>query len=333
MTVREFREKVRSRGPLAGYFLVGEAFQREEALHVLLDFLVPSEARDLDLEVFWGEEVDPSKFSSSLYALPMRAGRKVLLVRSCEGMGREVWRKLSTALSALPPSACAIFSGEKVDRRLLPDEVLRESFWAEFGPLRGRRLMGWLAERARRLDKELSREAAELLVAYLGEDLWALAGELEKLSSYVGERRRIECKDVQEAAGAWAVQVFKLTDAVGAGDVGRAMAFLHQVLEAGESANVVLALLRRHWKVLAKLALLRQGRKPESRLAAEVGVPQYFLGRYLQQAEGRSGGELAKEVEAILRAEHRLRSGGGDARTVLSLLLWELCGGGRWEGL
>ena len=193
-------------------------------------------------------------------------------------------------------------------------------------------MMGWLAERARRLDKELSRDAAELLVAYLGEDLWALAGELEKLSSYVGERRRIECKDVQEAAGAWAVHVFKLTDAVGAGDVGRAMALLHQVLEAGESANFVLALLRRHWEVMAKLALLRRGGKPESRLAAEVGVPQYFLGRYLQQAEGRSGGELARGVEAILRAEHRLRSGGGDARTVLSLLVWELCGGGRWEG-
>ncbi len=333
MTVQEFREKLRSQDLRSGYFLIGESFQREEALRVLLDFLLPPEARGLNLEVLWGEEVDPVRFTSSLRTMPMHAGRRVLVVRSCEGMGKEVWKQLPSVLKGAPPSStCIIFSGEKADKKLLPKDVLNVVFWAEFEPLRGQRLMRWLAERAGRLGKQLSREATELLVAHLGEDLWALAGELEKLSSYVGKRKRIEARDVQEVSGAWTVRVFQLADAVGAGDVRGSAVLLRHVLEAGQPANLVLSLLRRHWEVLAKLALLRPKVKARSRLAAEAGISQYFLDRYLRHVEGRSKEEIARGMRAILEAEHRLRSGRREAEVVLDLLVRELCGGKPWKG-
>lgn len=324
MTTQEF---VGNLGPpLSLYFLVGEPFQREEALRYLLDFLLP-EARDLNLDLFWGDEFDVSAFTSSLRSLPMGSGRRVLLVRSCEQVGRDAWRRLSPFLGDVPDHVSVVFSGEKLDRRLVPEEALKGALWAEFEPLRGRRLVRWLVERARKLGKELSREAAELLTAYLGEDLQALAGELEKLSSYLGSRMRIEAEDVRKVTGAWAVRTFQLTDAVGGRDSARAASLLRSVLESGQPVNFVLAVLRKHWETLARLKL-KKGR-PKS--AADVGVHPYFLERYINQAEVRSEDEIARGMEAIVEAEHKVRSG-VDPEAVLDVLIWKLCRSGQWGG-
>ena len=327
-TVQEF---VGNLGPpLPLYFLVGEPFQREEALRYLLDFLLP-EGRDLNLDLFWGDELDVSAFASSLRSPPMGRGRRVLLVRSCEWVGRETWRRLSSVLGDVPSCVSVVLSGEKLDRRLVPEGVLRKALWAEFGPLRGRRLVRWLVERAREVGRELSQEAAELMIAYLGEDLMALAGELEKLSSYLGSRRRIETEDVQEVTGAWAVRTFQLMDALGGRDLAGATSSLRSVLESGQPVNFVLAILRKHWETLARLKVKVKEGGSKSKLASDLGIHPYFLERYINQAEVRSDDEIAHGMEAIVEAEHRTRSG-GDPEAVLNVLVWKLCRSGQWRG-
>jgi len=325
-TVQEFVGNLGS--PLPLYFLVGEPFQREEALRYLLDFLLP-EARDLNLDLLWGDEFDISAFVSSLRPLPMGPGRRVLLVRSCEWVGRDAWRRLSPVLRDIPNYVSVVFSGEKLDRKLVPE--VKEALWAEFGPLRGRKLVRWLIERAKELGKELPREAAELLTVYLGEDLTALAGELEKLSSYLGRRRRIEAKDVQEVTGAWAVRTFQLTDAVGGKDLARAASSLRSVLESGQPVNFVLAILRKHWETLARLKVKIKEGGSKSKLAADLGVHPYFLDGYIDQVELRSDDEIALGMDAIVEAEHKVRSG-GDPEAVLNVLVWKLCRSRKWRG-
>ncbi|MCA9049163.1 MAG: DNA polymerase III subunit delta, partial [Planctomycetaceae bacterium] len=72
------------------------------------------------------------------------------------------------------------------------------------GELKGAQLTGWLVDEcATRYEKQLTRDAAGMMVELAGSGLTLLDQELQKLSAYVGDRERINVDDVRTLVGGW----------------------------------------------------------------------------------------------------------------------------------
>ncbi|HSG72863.1 MAG TPA: DNA polymerase III subunit delta [Planctomycetaceae bacterium] len=102
--------------------------------------------------------------------------------------------------------------------------------------LKGRELQKWIDQTARvRFGKQVSRDAALLMEELVGNNLGLLEQELDKLSSYVGERAQIEQEDVRALVGGWKTETtWKMLDALRDGQPGRALELLDNLLNAGE---------------------------------------------------------------------------------------------------
>jgi DNA polymerase-3 subunit delta len=102
--------------------------------------------------------------------------------------------------------------------------------------LKGRELQKWIDQTANvRFEKRVSREAAHLMEELVGNNLGLLEQELDKLSSYVGERAQIEQEDVRALVGGWKTETtWKMLDALRDGHPGRALELLDNLLNAGE---------------------------------------------------------------------------------------------------
>jgi DNA polymerase-3 subunit delta len=191
----------------------------------------------------------------------------------------------------------------------------------------GPAVAAWLRERARAARLDLVPEAAQTLVTLLGDDLSRLASELDKAALFVGEERRVGDDVVRALAGEGRVrQYWELTQAIEAADRPAALRVLESLLDAGEEPLVLLSqltgYLRDVWRAQAGLGQRMTARQVVGLLPRRR--PEWAVERLMARAAGWGTRGLAAAVRRAFETEQRLKSGGGDPRTLLTSLVADL---------
>ncbi|MBS2024870.1 MAG: hypothetical protein JST92_20935 [Deltaproteobacteria bacterium] len=203
--------------------------------------------------------------------------------------------------------------------------------------------------------KRLARDAEIELKQRLGDDLRLIATELEKLALYVGDKPQIMRADVEAiVAKVSEEEFFALGEAVGDGDLGKALALFHEELRRksnvasvalpflGGIASAVRKLLYEH----ARMASIPAAKGPrelqydeyqrsvfpaveEECKAKKQKVPNpygafltYKRARRKPRAHWRRALVLCAEADAGIKS-------GADARLLLEALMVEACGARR----
>lgn len=177
-----------------------------------------------------------------------------------------------------------------------------------FVPPKGAQLESWLTRRAQTLGVRLDPDAAQLLVAALGTDLRAMAGELEKLAIYVGAGSRITPADVRLLTeSTHQSRVFDLTDALARRDRPRALALLHELLEAGESPLGIVAITASQTRALIQVkALTEQGMRPPQ-IAQTAGLAPFVVEKSLPLARQFTLAQLERAHRQLLEIDAALK--------------------------
>ena len=193
--------------PTGGAFYLhgDDHFRKEEELRRLVEVHLDPATRDFNLDVLRGTETDPETLASVLATPPMMATWRVVVLREVEGLAgsKHAREALLDVVKAPPPGLALIMSctvPEKSKAKIY-QQLAKHAKSRAFAAIAEADVPGWLTDRASRVhDVELEIDAARVLGVAVGTDLGVLAQELEKLTEYVGERRKITVKDV-EAVG------------------------------------------------------------------------------------------------------------------------------------
>lgn len=190
-------------------------------------------------------------------------------------------------------------------------------------------LLRWLSETAKTTyEKQLSREAAALMVELAGSEMGLLDQELAKLASYVGERGRIEPDDIQALVGGWKAETtWAMTDAVRDGNLPFALACLDKLLVAGEAPQRIMGgMVFVFRKYAIATELVRQGRGMDSALRDAGVFPRDVKAaeRYLRRIRFARAERL---LEHLVAADSDLKGGSRlPERLLLERLLVALSG-------
>jgi DNA polymerase-3 subunit delta len=112
----------------------------------------------------------------------------------------------------------------------------------ELKSLKGEKLVDWIDKKVAAMGKRVSSEALERLCQIVGSDLERLDGELEKLVTYIGDRRMIELADVNEVSD-W-VKTFldwELTASLESRDLEKSLLIISKRFEEGDRPEHVLS--------------------------------------------------------------------------------------------
>ncbi|HEY6483206.1 MAG TPA: DNA polymerase III subunit delta [Steroidobacteraceae bacterium] len=191
--------------------------------------------------------------------------------------------------------------------------------WVQVWPVDSNRLPAWLRARARRMGLDVSDEALELLAERTEGNLLAAHQELQKLGLLARDARLDADAVLQSVADNARFDVFRLGEAVLAGDTPRALRMLGGLRGEGVEPTLVL------WALTKALRDLWGTTRPAA------GQPARGWGR--QAAALEQGARRAPQLafdRLIVRAgradrmiKGRLR---GDAWDEMLLLAAELCG-------
>ena len=164
------------------------------------------------------------------------------------------------------------------------------------GALKGAELLKWIPEQARSMhQKEIGRDAAQLLIELVGSELTQIEQELAKLATFVGDQPAIGAEDVRKLVGGWKAETtWGMLDAVRDGNIDLALHLLDKLLTEGEHPLKLLGGINYMFRGLAAATeSARQGLSLREALT-QAGVKSFTLGpseAYLRRV-GRPRAEL-----------------------------------------
>jgi len=300
------------------------------------------------------------------------AGRETWLPKALElAMGRdgepvkerqeETDRLEKTLTGGMPEGNHLILTAEAVDRRKKLFKTISAAgrvliFTKVKGEARQQQALQEMAAELLTLSgKRLSAEAWSALGQKTGFDLRESLGAIEKLITYVGERRQIEAADVEALIGKTKEDtIFALTAALSGRNLPLALQTLHELIDQGLHPLMMMTMITKEIRFLfqAKL-LIASGRLGSSGPDADYGRFQkavypavrklagdqkeaialvsqhpFVVYQALKNAGRFTRAELAGYLELLLRTDLALKTTGQDPRLVLERLLISVCGAG-----
>ena len=310
------------------YFFYGEEqFLISELQSLLIDRALEPHEHDFNLDIVYGTETDANEVLSLCAGYPAMAERRVVIVREFQQL-KDNRQFKEYAENPNPSAIVLLVCSDKPSLRAHPYRALKEHAEAvEFESLYDRQVPGWIKNRVQAEGYRIEPAAVEMLTQLIGSDLHKAAAEIDKLTTYAGERRKITRDDVLHVGGhAREYNVFELQETIGKGNYARALEIadrmLQQATDPRGEALMIVAVLTRYFRKLLKL-LACQGRgMSDKAMANHIGVPPYFFKQYHVSLNRYNRQAIERGFSALLAADFELKGGSSrDTRTIVSLML------------
>jgi len=334
----------------------------------VLDPLVDKSAGDFGLETIEGRADNASqavaalkRVNEALNTLAFFGGGKVVWLKNANFLGgsraaesKDVAAQMESLCELLKrgfsPGYHLVISATEMDKRRSfyktiekVGEIISVGGPDQWGKIDMEQLESFAADKARSLGKQIENEALQSLVALTGGNYRAIASEIEKLATYIGDRKTIEQADVNAVGSASAESLpWDLLDAIGERKLSKALEVLDRLLFQGEKdVGLLFAMVSRVRMLLLLRELIDRNVLSKGndygwykfnlqRVAQQIGddLPSdkklnpllqhpFVVFKSVQQAQRFTLAELRRAMELLLDANKRLVSSSIDGRIVL----------------
>ncbi len=301
------------------------------------DFLIKERIEELkrgiadhsfNLELIDAENPDKERIVTALRTATLLGGEKLVILKHAD-LGRAEWEEIIPALSSMPASVTLVIWAAALDKRSriyrLLDEIGEVHEFKPFAEWEQDQVVSWIVRRVRDSGKKIDQSAAVCLKEVCGNSLRKLDSEIEKLATFVGEKERILEEDVMALASPGEINTFALSDAVASKDLRRALSAFRILCRNRGDLFQILSLLATQFRTMLQIKSVPGGKSDPGRIARTLGASPYFVRKCLEKSHLFSADELREDLELLLEADLKLKSGEPQSST-FELLLVSLCG-------
>ena len=327
MNADELYRSLRSNQVPELIFLCGqEPYLIQRAARAIRQTVLPSGKDDFNDNQFYGKEATAELILEAAMTFPVFAEKRLVTVKDAHQLAASELEKLLPYLQNPVPDTCLLFIADKIDnRRKFFQQFKKWGALVEFKPLSDREIPQYVRNVLNQRDVKISADAVNLFCSMVGGNLHEVHTELDKLLIYIGETTLIDIKDVQAVVSRGrAENIFELGNAVGRGDIAKALTLIMRLSNAGEAPLKILSLLVRHFRQLWKVRELQVQKRPEKEIAKIAGVPYFVVDGLIQQGKKFSRNDFIRAHELFLETDLAMKSSGADAGALLDSLILRL---------
>jgi DNA polymerase-3 subunit delta len=339
ISLEELSARLGQSKKVPGLLLLGEEpYLRDKGRATLIEHYVAEAARTWAVSRFSAERGETQAALDQAQTLPMLSPKQVVFLEDAEAIEslgeknrKETVDGILAYLKDPAPFTVLVIEAAKLDMRMqLGKNLAEEMLVVEVGT--GDNQEGRLAaavEIARSLAQEqgieLEKGAAEELAELVSGDLLRLQTEMEKLTTFAGERKQIRKADIaalvisEKTTTIWEVAGF-----LAAQQPKQALEFINRLFQEGEAALLMLGGITWMYRKIVEASEVR-GVTNGWQAARVLSMRPEQAEIALQCSRKISKERLLKGLQALRDADVQLKSG-RDERTVMEFLVWELSG-------
>lgn len=280
------------------------------AVHELVDVLVGDGDRAMMVDEFDGDDYELRLVVDAAQTPSFLTDKRVVVARGVERFNAgELAPLLGYLGDPLDTSDLVLVVGGGTTPKKLADAVKKIGTVTNTSPpARAKDRQGWISERISEAGLRVKPDAASRLGAWLGEDAGRLDGILATLTSTYGSDRVLTFAEIEPFLGdAGGVPPWDFTDAIDAGETGKALTMLGRMMHAGGRHPLqIMAVLHSHYVNVAKLDGADARTEQDAMAATGIKAPfpaKKALANYrrLGSASTRRAIELLAQADLDLR--------------------------------
>ncbi len=313
------------------YLFYGESeFLLERVLNSVRETFLPEEARDFNLQIFYGDEVkaNPGEVIDTAKSFPFMSQNRLIIVRRTEDIPASGLEGFIPYLDEPMETTCLIFVSSKPDfRKKFYKKIKSLGRTVNFNKLYDNQVMPWIMKMSKELGLDIDSRACSYLQQIVGNKMRDLYSELEKIYLCYGNAR-VGMEDVKKLAiYSRSHTIFELMDSVSLKQRDAAVSVLRRYMEeeGKDAALGIMGMFIRQVRLLwqTKSVLERGGRTAE--LVKELRIHNFAAKRFEQQSKQWSADELAHAFDKLYEADGLLKTG-SQGQLVLENVVLSLCG-------
>lgn len=288
-----------------------------------------TQKKGLNFKIFDADACGYEEFSGELRQNSIFSERKFLIVKNVFSNKPFKERLLKGAKAMLGGDNVIVVCQDghilKTDRLLA---FLKENAKTqEFPPLAGAKLEAWIKKEFADKGLVIGKEAVDKLVIFIGNDLWRMSNEMEKLASYkFGKNNEVAASEIELLVKPKIeADIFKTIDALAQKNKKAALKLIHDHLEKGDSHHYLLSMVNYQFRNLLMVkSHMENGFGESGDISKRLEMHPYVLRKTMQQSRSFTLSELKNIYRKIFQADIGVKTGKIDPQIALDLLIAEI---------
>ena len=307
-----------------------EEYTKEKALKQLIEKAVGDSFPDINVTTL--RDPPPDELIACAETVPFMADKRVLVVREyamLSGKPKDydedtAFERLDNYLPHAQEDVCIVFyvRGKADGKRRFKKMLQKRAVCVDFVRPDDAYLTKWTARELKDRGKVMTRETMNMLWFRSSRDMLTLEGEIEKLAAYTGERAEVKAEDVEAVcAQSLGAKVFDLATALLSGDGRKAFRVKRELLLAGETSALLLALLSEECRRVRYSGEMRRDGINSFEAASRLGIPEFAVRAAMRVSRDYTPESLRDMCRDCVETEYAVKSGARDETGALEALM------------
>jgi DNA polymerase III subunit delta len=283
-----------------------------------------------NIQTLDGELMGPDDFFQAVSVMGFLADKKLIIVKNIfDNKKLKDWQdtliKFIDKQKDTPEENYIIFlQSSKPDSRLkLYKRLSKLKFSEEFEALGANQLKTWVKNQFAKYPKAISAAALELLISYVGNNLWQMNQEINKLANFAKDD--IGEEDIKTLVQAKIDEnIFNLIDALGNKDKALALKLIEEKIDHGVNHQYILTMIIRQYRTLIKAKALGDKAKNYFALMQVLKVPKFIAQKTYTQSQMYDEEQLKKIYKYLLYLDEKFKTSTGQEKVLFAKMINDL---------
>lgn len=305
-------------------FLYGpDSYRSQKKLEEMVKSYKEVHKKGLSLIFFDGEDLDFKNLGNELKTTSMFKEKKFMIIKNALANKKFKEDFLENAEKFKKSEDLFLFyEGKDADKRdSLFKYLIKYAKSQEFSLLSGVKLENWLKKYFADHRALVELFALKKFIFYIGNDLWQLKNEADKLINYA-KGRKISLDDIALLAKPKIENdIFETIDSLAQKRKDKALYLLHKHLEKGDSPLYLLTMINFQFRNLLIVRDLIEKKVQPFEVAKRSGLHPFVAKKTFWQAEKFTLLQLKKIYHKIFQIDLSIKTGKIDPETALDVLI------------
>ncbi len=305
-------------------FLHGEDnYRLNRKLKEIIEKYKKTHKSGLNLRLFNAKNQEYKEFLSQLNTISMFLEKKLLIINNffSKKEFQEIFIKNIEPMLK-NENVIIIYEKDKIDKRTKSfKDLIKKTESQEFELLDNIKIQAWIEKEIKKMGGKIEKEAVLSLINYIGNDLWALSNELQKIINF-RNKELIKKEHIQLLIKPKIeTDIFRTIEAIAKQDNKTALSLIEKHLEKGDSPLYLLSMINFQFRNMLIVKDFMEHHKPYNVILKKSGLHPFVVRKSYEHCSKFSFSELKKIYQEIFEIDLDIKTGKIDPIIALERLI------------
>ncbi len=305
-------------------FLYGEdSYKSKQKLEEIISHYKKSQKSGLNLIYIDANSTDFTDFYNHFKVSPMFSEKKLVILKSMfsdKNFQEDFLEKIDFLQDS--KDVIVVYENLAVDQRLkIFKTLIKECKSQEFKLLDYKNTKNWALKEFKNYNQKINLDALDMLLAYVGNDLWQLSNEIKKLANFKNGST-IKKEDVElQVRPSIENDIFKTIDSLAQGEKKQVFSLLQKHLDGGDNPLYLISMIAYQFRNLLLVKELAQNGLMYGSIVKKSGLHPFVVKKSYFLCQQFSLEDLKGIYRKIFQIDSDIKKGKIESETALDLLV------------